>query len=613
VFEMTRNASALPTWAAAIAAWADTGPEARALIASEQDQGFDYAALTAHITETGRRLAGHGCQPDGAILVETGQGPRSAARLLGVGAFCPAAPFSDALTLAAFEAMAQRLQPQAVFVADPDSRFVPWAESLGLRIIGAESDSLPPQGNSLPLSALSDIAVILETSGTTGVPKAVGLTHGQFAFVAAAVTQAFGLTRRDRVLNPNALFHAHGLSIGLVAPLFSGGAVALPTDTSIEAALTLGATAGVSWITAVPTRLNAMVTAVSRHEALAKALRLRFIRSASSPLHLRLRADLERVFRCPVLEGYAMTEACSFITQQVPEDHPALVRPGQVGRPQGAMVRINPLADTADTGNDGAGEVLIRGPQVISAYLAGSRPAEAFEGEWLRTGDIGTLDPDGSLRLLARKSELIDQGGVMIAPAEIEDALLSLPGVAQALAFAVPHDTLGQAAIALVVAVPDSTPDEAGLRDRLVEVLPPEKIPLKTMVVAAIPQGATGKPDRSIAARMQTKGAPLEPEPPKDAMEHVVRDMMAHVLPGHRRLGRHEDFFLSGGDSLSAAALAAHARELLEIDLPMDTLFHYPTVMALAEFLKTAEGGRAMALIVAMSDELARGGEYTDV
>ena len=220
--------------------------------------------------------------------------------------------------------------------------------------------------------------------------------------------------------------------------------------------------------------------------------RLRFIRSCSSALAPATLQQLESIFKVPVLEAYAMTEAAHQMTSNpLP---PATRKPGSVGIPQGVGIRI-----VDGQGHDTQkGEVCCRGLNVTSGYLR--RPdanAESFlSGGWFRTGDQGYLDSEGYLFLTGRIKELINRGGEKISPLEIDAVLLEHASVAEAVAFASPDKIYGEIVHAAVVLRGPATEKELieFCRSKMASFKCPEKI----HITDKLPKTATGKIQRRL-------------------------------------------------------------------------------------------------------------------
>jgi acyl-CoA synthetase (AMP-forming)/AMP-acid ligase II len=204
--------------------------------------------------------------------------------------------------------------------------------------------------------------------------------------------------------------------------------------------------------------------------------------------------EIDRVFGVPMIEAYGMTEA----THQMASNPlpPGERKPGSVGRGTGIELAI--------MGEDGAllqagerGEVVIRGDTVIAAYENNpTANSQAFVNGWFRTGDQGYLDEDGYLFLTGRLKEIINRGGEKISPLEVDEVLLSHPAISQAVAFALPHDKLGEEVAAAVVLTEPGGVSERQIRDYAAERLAQFKVPRKIVVLEDLPKGPTGKLQR---------------------------------------------------------------------------------------------------------------------
>jgi acyl-CoA synthetase (AMP-forming)/AMP-acid ligase II len=230
---------------------------------------------------------------------------------------------------------------------------------------------------------------------------------------------------------------------------------------------------------------------------------LRFTRSCSSALSPALLARAEGVYRVPMLEAYGMTEASHQMTANpLP---PAARLPGSVGVATGTEMAVTDSAGTF-LPEGSTGEVVSRGPGVMSGYLNNpGATAEAFYGDWFRTGDLGSVS-DGYLTLLGRIKEMIIRGGENISPAEIEQVLLSHPAVADAVCFGVPDDKYGELVAAAVTLGADAEP--SALIDHCRGQLAAFKVPVRVDVLAEIPRTPTGKVQRRRVAALITDRKP---------------------------------------------------------------------------------------------------------
>jgi acyl-CoA synthetase (AMP-forming)/AMP-acid ligase II len=352
-----------------------------------------------------------------------------------------------------------------------------------------ELPELPPTSrNVIDAPSPDDIALFAYTSGTTGRPKCVPLSHGNVLWSSRNIAAHYDLTPADCSLVVLPLFHGHGLIGATLSTLASGGSVIVPPRFSASEFWKLFREHRATWYSAVPTIHQVLLARADSDGAALSGPR--FIRSCSSPLAPAILTKLENRFGAPVLEAYGMTEAAHQIASNplLPLPH----KPGTVG--PGAGISI-----IDETGRhlaaNAPGEVVVRGPNVMRGYRNNPEAnAAAFIDGWFRTGDIGAIDDDGYLALTGRIKDLINRGGEKISPAEVEAVLLAHPAVAEAVVFGVPDPKYGEEVSAAVVLSGDTTAQElqAYCRSRLADF----KVPKLIHFVSAIPRNAMGKVQR---------------------------------------------------------------------------------------------------------------------
>ena len=286
---------------------------------------------------------------------------------------------------------------------------------------------------------VEDVALVLHTSGTTGKPKKVPLSHANLARSMQNIMNTYQLGTADRTLLVMPLFHVHGLLAGLLAPLLSEGSVIIPCSFSASEFWDHFITHKANWYTAVPTIHQIML----KQPRPKQAPKIRFIRSCSSPLSPKTFQELESAFNAPVLQAYAMTEAAHQMTSNpLP---PGKRYPGSVGIGQGVEVRILDV-DGKEVSHGGQAEICVRGGNVTSGYMnnpdanKSSFTADGF----FRTGDQGKIDENGHVVITGRIKELINKGGEKISPVEIDNVIAHYSGVAEAVSFAIEDETFGQ-------------------------------------------------------------------------------------------------------------------------------------------------------------------------
>ncbi|KAG9015762.1 hypothetical protein FRB93_012327 [Tulasnella sp. JGI-2019a] len=347
-----------------------------------------------------------------------------------------------------------------------------------------------------------DVALVLHTSGTTGRPKSVPLTHHNLLITSQNIVNTYWLTPADRSYLVMPLFHVHGLLAGLLAPLRSGGSVVIPDKFSANRFWKDFASTNCTWYTAVPT-----IHSILLNSPIPSPLpKIRFIRSCSSSLSPTVFHKLEQTFKAPVLEAYAMTEAAHQMTS-----NDFLARtPGTVGMGQGVEISIrDDKGKELPTGE--RGEVCVRGQNVTKGYWENEKAnKESFwEGRWFRTGDQGILRKEfpHPLELTGRLKELINRGGEKISPLEVDSALLAVDGVKEAVCFGVEDEHYGEIVWAAVVlsAAGSQDSEESRIRHALDGKISKFKIPQRVTIVQEIPKGPTGKISRKNVKEVLVK------------------------------------------------------------------------------------------------------------
>jgi acyl-CoA synthetase (AMP-forming)/AMP-acid ligase II/acyl carrier protein len=396
-------------------------------------------------------------------------------------------------------------------------------------------------------------------------------------------TLALGPT--DRCLNIMPLFHIHGLVGALLSSLAARASVVCTPGFYAPEFFAWVKTFQPTWYTAVPTMHQAILARASQEADVLSHSSLRLIRSSSAPLPPQVLAELERVFRVPVLEAYGMTEAAHQMASNPLPPRPR--KAGSVGRAAGPDIAI--LDEAGNRLPPGTkGEIAIQGANVMRGYENNPEAnATTFTHGWFRTGDQGYLDADGYLFLTGRIKEIINRGGEKIAPREVDEVLLDHPAVAQAVAFALPHPRLGEEVAAAVVVRSAMTATEQELRAFAATRLADFKVPRRIVILGEIPKGPTGKPQRiGLAERLGLVASPEELttapyQAPRTPTEQTLTDIWAEVLrvPGP---GIDDEFLHLGGDSILAAQVLARVRQAFGIELSLLAFFETPTIAGLA-------------------------------
>jgi acyl-CoA synthetase (AMP-forming)/AMP-acid ligase II len=246
---------------------------------------------------------------------------------------------------------------------------------------------------------------------------------------------------------------------------------------------------------------QAILARAARNAESVAASRLRFIRSSSASLPPQVMAELEATFRCPVIESYGMTEAAHQMASNPLPPRPR--KPGSVGIAAGPEVAIM-AGDGALLAPDETGEIVIRGPNVTTGYEKNPDANQtAFAHGWFHTGDQGTMDAEGYVRVTGRLKEIINRGGEKISPREVDEVLMDHPAIAQVVTFGMPHDKLGEDVAAAIVLREGAETSEREIRDFCAGRLADFKVPRRIVILLEIPKGATGKLQRiGLAAKL---------------------------------------------------------------------------------------------------------------
>ena len=483
-------------------------PDAVYAIAAESETRLTFGELARECAAVRELLHAHGVRRGDTVSLVMPNGLNTLRLLLGAMAWgCAVNPVNLLSQGDAMRHVLSHSDCSAVVVApDWEERVhalvaqVAAASDRRIAIIVADPDAFdaaPPgasdafAGHEAP--APEDLALLMYTSGTTGLPKGVMLTQSNLAANALAVSREHALAASDRVLAVLPLYHINAFAVTMLAPLAHGGSLVMPPKFSAARFWSQAERGACTWINVVPT----MISYLLEGEAPARAhtARIRFCRSASAALPPEHHRAFEDKFGIGIIETMGLTEtvAPSFSN---PLDA-RLRKIGSVGRASGCEAGVvdaalQPVPDGT------TGELVIRGPNVMRGYYKNeeaTRASFAPDG-WLRTGDLGHRDIDGFFFVTGRIKELIIKGGENIAPREIDEALLSHPAVLDAAAVGVPDRHYGQEILACVVLREGEPCDEAALRAHCEATLGRFKTPRTIRFVDSLPRGPSGKVQR---------------------------------------------------------------------------------------------------------------------
>ena len=335
--------------------------------------------------------------------------------------------------------------------------------------------------------------LLMYTSGTTGNPKGVLLSHANLMAAGLNVVNGHGVRQDDSAMCVLPIYHINGLCVTVMGTLMSTSGLVMPYRFSVRSFWAQVHENDVSWFSAVPTLFAYLLNDDSVPEI--NRDRLRFSRSASAPLSPEIHRRFEDRFGIPIIETMGLTETgAQILTNPMP---PATRKIGSPGVAVGNEVMVADESQ-AEVARGTTGEILIRGDNVMQGYL--HQPEETAKtitaDGWLRTGDLGHMDEDGFVFVTGRIKELIIKGGENIAPREVDEVLLEHEDVLEAAAFAVPCSNYGQRVEACIRYKPGRSTNEEELLTHCVSRLGKFKAPDRVHVLDDLPKGPSGKVQR---------------------------------------------------------------------------------------------------------------------
>lgn len=336
------------------------------------------------------------------------------------------------------------------------------------------------------------IGLILNTSGTTGKPKQVGLTHKMMRNAAQYNMDSHKFTSNDTVLLVMPMFHMNAQMIQTTTTILAGGRIVVAPKFSASRYWDWVSESEATWSSVVPTIVTILLkneNALNSFKRHTNNIHLRFIRCASAVLSVSRHRQFLDTYHIPLLEGYGMTEACSQCTLN-PLD---AIKVGSAGKPYHTEMAIY-TGDTYTTEANVKGEIVIRGDHVITHYLRGSQ--KDFYDNWFHTGDLGYFDKDHYLWMDGRIKHVINHGGEKVSPVLVETTIAELDFIKNVAVVPTPDEIYGEAVTAAVI-LDDPKMDQQEAKQKIIDYckgkLALYRCPTKVFFIDKFPLNPTGK------------------------------------------------------------------------------------------------------------------------
>jgi acyl-CoA synthetase (AMP-forming)/AMP-acid ligase II len=367
----------------------------------------------------------------------------------------------------------------------------------------ASGEAIPTDEVTRRASALTpdDTLDILFTSGTTGNPKGVVTCHGQNIRTFETWSATVGLQSSDNYLIINPFFHSFGYKAGWLAAIISGAHILPVLNFDLDTVLARIARDKISMIPGPPTIYQSLLAHPRRSEYDLSSLRLAVTGAAPVPVEL-VRQMREVLGFEVVVTAYGLTETCGVVSICRADDSAERISHTSGCAMAGTEIRcVDKAGNVVAAGVDG--EIQVRGFNVMQQYFNNPEATEqalTVDG-WLKTGDVGVLDEDGYVRITGRIKEMFIVGGFNCYPAEIENILCDMPGIARAAVIGVPDERMGEVARAFLVRAADAQPDEAAVIAWARTHMANYKVPRSVVFLEALPINAGGKVDKAELAK----------------------------------------------------------------------------------------------------------------
>jgi acyl-CoA synthetase (AMP-forming)/AMP-acid ligase II/tetratricopeptide (TPR) repeat protein len=597
-----------------LAAHAQSRAEAPALAGVGDAPRLNYAHMHDFVVKTGTTLRAAGIGPGDIVICALPDGPDAFAALLATTSAGAALPVSPVEASAVYERMFDELDIRAVLMGDrPQAALTRLAAardvtllrvrpSRGGEMFDIEVERPRPERDDIPCA--EDAAIIMATSGSTGAPKYVSITHQSLLRSAQSFADWNELKSTDRSLCVMPIAHLHSLIRSTLPVLVVGGEVIWAPGFRASDAIDWIESAKPTMITGAPTIFRALLAECASRNWRPGDDVLNFVAIGSDKVEHDLTERIEAAFGCHVAQFYGLSETSPFVA----------LTPRDGNCPPGAAGKLNPDWDVFIVDDDGcevltgkSGQIAIRGGyvnQLIGRSAAEQESRFDREGRYL-TGDLGHLDGDGFLYVDGRVDDRIARGGEKIAPQIVENVLAQHPGVARAVVFALPDTLLGSRVAALVEPNGGAPMEAGGVRAFAVDRLERAWVPDEIICVDAIPTTRNGKISRREIARDYAHHVAPAAAAVSSATP-TLGSYLLEMLREHARnpaLGEHDQFLEHGGDSFAALGLLLEIEKRFGVSLAPAVLVQSGSAAGLAKRVSEAMWAGEVASVVDVGEE----------
>lgn len=474
------------------------------LLRTEQDRSYRYSDVDQRSAQIAGLLTELGAAPGDRISVQVEKSPESLCLYLAcLRAGLVYHPLNMGYKTGELEYFLGDAEPSVVICDALGADTIrPLAEAAGiahLLTLNADGSGTLPDNANLVAAKFDtlrrdadDLAALLYSSGTTGLPKGIMLTHGNLLRNTEALVEAWGFTEADRLLHALPIFHVHGLFVAIGCVLLSGGSMRWLR--AYDAKQVIRFMPECTVLMGVPTYYTRLLAEESFTASVAANVRL-FV-SGSAPLLEETFVEFEKRTGQRILERYGMTETNMNTSNPLHGER----KPGTVGLPlPGVEVRIcdddGKVLENGETGN-----LQVRGTNVFAGYWKmPDKTAEDFTSDgFFNTGDMGKIDSDGYVSIVGRAKDIVITGGLNVYPKEVEAFIDELPGVRESAVIGVAHADFGEALVAVVVPAPGSEPDENDIISQIKASLANFKVPKRVIFVDELPRNSMAKVQKNL-------------------------------------------------------------------------------------------------------------------